>query len=241
MAWSTRQLAELAGTTIKTVRHYHRIGLLEEPERESNGYKQYQVSHLVRLLRIKRLVDLGVPLAQIASMGQAEDRPQEALRVIDAELAATIERLQQVRAELAIILRGHSPTDVPTGFSEAAADLSDADRALILIYSRIFDPAAMDDLRQMLQDSHEDPVGAELDKLAPDADEHTRQELAERFAPHSRRLNEKYPWLENPGLNAPKGRAFAESVIGQAIVELYNPAQLDVLVRTHMIMQKEIE
>ena len=41
MAWSTRELAGLAGTTVNTIRHYHRLGLLDEPERRYNGYKQY--------------------------------------------------------------------------------------------------------------------------------------------------------------------------------------------------------
>jgi hypothetical protein len=31
MAWSTRELAELAGTTLRAVRHYHEVGLLAEP------------------------------------------------------------------------------------------------------------------------------------------------------------------------------------------------------------------
>ena len=31
MAWSTRELAELAGTTVNTIRHYHALGLLERP------------------------------------------------------------------------------------------------------------------------------------------------------------------------------------------------------------------
>ncbi len=52
MAWSTRQLAALAGTTLRAVRHYHEVGLLDEPERASNGYKQYRTEHLLRLLRI---------------------------------------------------------------------------------------------------------------------------------------------------------------------------------------------
>ena len=37
MAWSTRQLAEMAGTTVKSVRYYHQLGLLDEPERLGNG------------------------------------------------------------------------------------------------------------------------------------------------------------------------------------------------------------
>ena len=34
MGWSTREVAQLAGTTLRTVRHYHEIGLLDEPERK---------------------------------------------------------------------------------------------------------------------------------------------------------------------------------------------------------------
>src|SRR6185312_16235456 len=33
VAWSTSELAHLAGTTARTVRHYHDVGLLEEPRR----------------------------------------------------------------------------------------------------------------------------------------------------------------------------------------------------------------
>jgi len=80
VARSTRELAELAGTTVKSVRYYHQLGLLDEPERLGNGYKQYEVRHLVRLLQITRLTELGVPLAQIESIGSTDDDPQGALR-----------------------------------------------------------------------------------------------------------------------------------------------------------------
>ncbi|MFF3441930.1 MerR family DNA-binding transcriptional regulator [Streptosporangium sp. NPDC002721] len=53
MGWSTREIARLAGTTLRTVRHYHEIGLLDEPERLSNGYKVYRTEHPVRLLQIR--------------------------------------------------------------------------------------------------------------------------------------------------------------------------------------------
>ncbi|MFI7217971.1 DUF3159 domain-containing protein [Micromonospora maritima] len=83
-AYPTRELAEIAGTTLKTVRHYHRIGLLEEPERAVNGYKQYGIRHLgrfiARWLRGERLVSavgslLGVAVAAgiVAWTGSARD------------------------------------------------------------------------------------------------------------------------------------------------------------------------
>src|SRR3712207_4129169 len=107
MAWSTREVADLAGTTVNTVRHYHRTGLLEEPGRLSNGYKQYGPRPLVRLLQIRRLRDLGVPLEQIDAVGFTDgERRKQALLALDADLAVTSERLQRARGEIAPILQG---------------------------------------------------------------------------------------------------------------------------------------
>lgn len=239
VAWSTSQLAELAGTTLKAVRHYHQVGLLDEPERAANGYKKYGVPHLVRLLQIKRLVDLGVPLAQIATIGQAEDGPEEALKLLDAELAQSIEKLQRVRAELAVILRHRAPAELPSGFSSVGRDLSEADRSLIMIYSRIFDDASMDDLRTMMQRAPRTAEDREFDALAADADEATRRDLAERFAPQIRSMQEQYPWMRGPGLTARRGAASAQSTVVQAMADLYNPAQLDVMRRAMEIIQED--
>lgn len=105
MTWSTRELAELAGTTLNTVRHYHRVGLLDEPDRASNGYKHYEVRHLTRLILIRRLRDLGVPLDRIEHASNPESSVA-ALHVIEAELGLSIARMQRARADLEAILRG---------------------------------------------------------------------------------------------------------------------------------------
>ncbi|MGN9813399.1 MerR family transcriptional regulator [Micromonospora sp. BQ11] len=106
MAWSTRELAELAGTTVNTVRHYHRLGLLEHPQRRPSGYKEYGADHLICLLHIRRLVELGVPLSQIVALGPDDALGPEVLRQVDAGHLAEIERLQKARSDIAVILRG---------------------------------------------------------------------------------------------------------------------------------------
>ena len=95
--------------------------------------------HLVRLLQITRLTELGVPLAQIESIGSSVDDPAGALRTIDAELAATIERLQRIRAELAAILENRTSASLPARFAEAGRNLSAADQSLLLIWSKVVD------------------------------------------------------------------------------------------------------
>lgn len=237
MAWSTRQLADLAGTTVKAVRHYHATGLLDDPVRAANGYKQYQVAHLVRLLQIRRLSDLGLPLAQIATLGRADEDPDEAIRVLDSELAVTIERLERVRAELAIILRHRAVVDLPEGFGPVAGTVSEADRGMLLIYSRLLNDEAMAELAEVMQ--VRDPVDDEFDALPPDADEDTVQRLAERLAPGIVRLQEQYPSIKDIGAYTSRDEASARDTVVQALVELYNPAQVEALRRATAMLRRD--
>ncbi|MFD3747319.1 MerR family transcriptional regulator [Nocardia sp. NPDC058633] len=236
MTWSTRELAELAGTTIRTVRHYHDVGLLEQPERGTNGYKHYGVGHLLRVIRIKRLSELGIPLAEIAAMGEADEYPHEALRNLDAELAATIERLQRIRVELALTMRQGSPTDLPPELGAGTAALTDADRAFTLILTRVLGPTGQDALRAVLNTDHRDPGIAEFDHLPADADERVRAELAERMAPYVRGLYREHPGL-NQTADSPVGAERAHHTMAVAIRDLYNEAQLDVLIRVHHLLE----
>jgi DNA-binding transcriptional MerR regulator len=233
MAWSTRELADLAGTTIKAVRHYHALGLLDEPHRAGNGYKQYETAHLIRLLQIKRLSDLGLPLAQIAGMDRADQVPDEAIRLIDAELGATIERLQRVRSELAVILRHRAPIDAPRGFESVTQSLSDSDRAMLLIYGQVLDESAMGEIRELV--SHRDPVDDEFDALPMDADEAVIQDLAERMAGPLAAAQAAFPVVSDAAQFSTHSAERTASTVSQAIADLYHPAQLEVLRRAHTI------
>jgi DNA-binding transcriptional MerR regulator len=235
VAWSTSQLAELAGTTLKTVRHYHRIGLLDEPERAANGYKRYDVRHLVRLLRIRRLVDLGVPLSDIPSVEAADEEAEQILRALDAELAASIERQQRMRQELAAILDNGAPIDVPADFKALADDLPEAQRSLLLTYSSILTPAAMSAIQEQLAAPRSD-VATEFEALPADAPEDVRQRLAERFAPEVRAQQQDYPQLSDVYASSRRGRAVTQSVVVEALLGFFNEAQLDVLQRVHVLL-----
>ena len=66
--WSIQQIAKLAGTTSRTLRHYGDIGLLPASRVGANGYRYYDQAALVRLQRILLLRDLGLGLPQIADV-----------------------------------------------------------------------------------------------------------------------------------------------------------------------------
>ncbi|GAA1856451.1 MerR family transcriptional regulator [Microbacterium koreense] len=66
--WSIQQLAKIAGTTSRTLRHYDEIGLLPPSRIAHNGYRHYDDTALVRLQRILLLRQLGLGLPQIADI-----------------------------------------------------------------------------------------------------------------------------------------------------------------------------
>ena len=77
--WSIQQIARIAGTTSRTLRHYGDIGLLPASSVGDNGYRHYDRNALVRLQRILLLRDLGLGLAQIAQVLDRDGSQESAL------------------------------------------------------------------------------------------------------------------------------------------------------------------
>lgn len=101
------QLASYAGVTVRTVRHYHQIGLLAEPERDHSGYRSYDTAAVVRLIRIRVLADAGIPLARVQELLVASpDEFARAVTEIDKALSAAIRRLQSNRSRIAKLAAG---------------------------------------------------------------------------------------------------------------------------------------
>lgn len=115
------ELAELAGLTVRTIRYYHQIGVLAEPPRRSNGYREYSADHLVALLRIAQLTGSGLTLAQAGDVARGSDpsSAEEALDAVDRSLEARIAVLAGQRERLARARAGGH-----VGLSRAAAALS---------------------------------------------------------------------------------------------------------------------
>jgi DNA-binding transcriptional MerR regulator len=236
MVWSTREIAQLAGTTVRAVRYYHQVGLLEEPHRRSNGYKQYGVAHLVRTVRIRRLAELGFSLEQVAEMGEDDQYPHDALRQLDTELAQELTRLQQARTELGEILALTAPTDLPPGLASVVdtLDLSAADRSVIVVLSRLLDPDRVIDLLRVMTALADDGAARAFLDLDADADERTRQALAERLLPRALAVHALLPGLAGVATGS-KADAMARRTIDQAVDDLYGPAQADVLRRVRRL------
>ncbi|MGH1563305.1 MerR family transcriptional regulator [Mumia sp. DW29H23] len=192
----SNELATLAGVTVRTLRHYHQVGVLPEPPRSSNGYREYDVHDLVRVLRVKRLTALGIALQDLP---EVLDRPDEAdalLERLDDELAAEIDRLSARRALIARLRLDRSAPDLPPEIGRYAALFAaatgpsvlarvDREQAILLahlagdegtaelagFYERLADPAllaAAADLYARFDALDQQTPYAEADRLAAD-------------------------------------------------------------------------
>ncbi len=119
------ELANLVGVTPRTIRHHHRLGVLPEPPRRSNGYRSYGPAHLIRLTRIRQMQQIGLGLAEI---GRLLDRAggdagtgdgvepadiRTALTALDDDLARQQREITRRRERIASLLAGPADVTLP--------------------------------------------------------------------------------------------------------------------------------
>lgn len=125
MEWSIQDVARLAGTTSRTLRHYGQIKLLPPSRVASNGYRYYDQDALVRLQRILLLRQLGLGLPAIAEVldGQRDTAAalRHHLRLLERERERLADQITSVRTTLRKLERGEElmAEEVLGGFEHA--------------------------------------------------------------------------------------------------------------------------
>ncbi len=109
------ELAELTGTTPRTIRYYEEIGLLGEADRAQGKHRCYTEADVERVSEIIRLRDLlGLSLDQLSQLLEAEsaradlrrayhqtDAPEQRRRILEQALEHLDTQLGLVRGRLA--------------------------------------------------------------------------------------------------------------------------------------------
>ena len=124
------EVAELTGTTARTIRYYEEIGLLDSaPERAQGKHRVYTQADVDRVREIIRLRDLlGLSLEQLSELLEAEsarahlrdelqqtEDPAERKRILEELLTHISNQLKLVRSRL-------------TELTDLATELSDKQR-----------------------------------------------------------------------------------------------------------------
>lgn len=93
--YTAGELAKLTGVSYKTIRHYHKIGLLNPVEFTEAGYKLYSKASVEILQRILMLKYLNFSLEEIKEILEKEDT-KEPFSKQEKLLQAQIQHLEQV-------------------------------------------------------------------------------------------------------------------------------------------------
>lgn len=101
------QLARRTGLTLRTLRHYEQLGLIEPPLRMASGYRVYDASRIAQLYRALALKALRVPLKEIAAQRGIAPDPQaligrqiEATRALLSQQQQLLLRLTEIQSWL---------------------------------------------------------------------------------------------------------------------------------------------
>jgi DNA-binding transcriptional MerR regulator len=232
----SKEIAKLAGVSVRTLRHYHQIGLLPDPPRQANGYRSYGIQHLVRLLRIGQFAALGLRLADLPAFldGDVETGSMN-LDSLDSALVRQIEILERQRGMVAALRQGNGPYDMPPEFvasllvleagrSEPAKKAGreqsvllkhvvddDGQKALARLYDRLAAP----ELAGIALD-----LGHRFDALGADSNEQEIVALADAYIEHLG------PWLrEFDSVFRSSAAPSAGSLIWTHALEFSNPQQ----------------
>lgn len=237
----SNELARLAGLTVRALRHYHQVGILDEPRRSSNGYREYDVHDLVRVLRIRRLAAVGIPLDRMRTLlDDTEGDPATLLDELETELTEQIDRLTAQR-NLVVRLRTHrAAPDVPPELAPFVAlfataglppDASRADRDQIVLLAhlagedgmpyvvRFYERLSAPDLAPVVSSLVE-----RFARLGPDASDEDSDALVDTFVRTMQPVLTAVAEWEQPSALHP-----ATHLLDEQTADLFNPRQREVL------------
>ncbi|GIG15220.1 MerR family transcriptional regulator [Catellatospora methionotrophica] len=101
MEWSIQDVARLAGTTSRTLRHYGELGLLTPSRVGGNGYRYFDQGCLVRLQRILLLRELGLGLPAIAEV--VDGGPQDTATALRTHLELLERERERIGRQIASV------------------------------------------------------------------------------------------------------------------------------------------
>ncbi len=191
------QAAAFVGVTVKTVRHYHKLGLVEEPQRDNSGFRRYGSAELLRLVQIRALAAAGVPLAEIGPLLDADSAHFAAALVdVEQQLNARIDELIARRDTLHRLADGDRALlgdravallERMTGLGFPSGEVATAREGWVLAKALV--PEGFDDYLAHVEHAFEDPAYVILIKRAAEAaawepDDPRTAEFATEMADH---------------------------------------------------------
>jgi len=109
------QLSKVSGCSIQTIRYYEKEGLLNLPSRSEGNFRLYDDRALKELEFVKHCRSLDIPLADIKTLLELKNKPEESCSSINNLIAnqlvlvnQRIKELKALKSELQIMKKACS-------------------------------------------------------------------------------------------------------------------------------------
>lgn len=221
LTWSTQAISDLVGITVRTLRYYHQIGLLREPERTTKGLL-YDETHLLTLLRIKRFSMMSLTLDEIADIIHTPTSPRarRILLELDQALADRVAEIESQRRVIEECLRDNTPVDVLPRFARHLAalrrlgnyDTTAADKAL----EELAAGYGSEEVARVVDAVIQDPIISRLsvleERLRRINEDSGEPELTDLAKDYGRLLVDLYTVNAQAGLKSVSGHDLVEAI-----------------------------
>lgn len=231
----SKDLAELTGATPRAIRHYLQLGLLEEPSRDSNGYRKFTAAHVVQVLRIKMLAESGASLKHILKiLGSTGVPTTDDIDAIDQELTRKEALLRAQRSALKSLKDTQRASSQPSKTAQFDADIS-----LMMSSSRQLSEETLSQIQMVLNapeiQQRSDELMAkfealeEVESIGEDAADFLAHEWAEFYSLISEQLQTAEPASDGPFVN----------LMEELRTQSFSPAQSTVWEKFLMLVENQ--
>jgi DNA-binding transcriptional MerR regulator len=97
------QLSKLTNVLSKTIRYYEDVGLLPQASRNINGYREYSLDDVERLIFIRRCRELQIPIEQIKLLIQVQTDKTSSCNEVDLLIEQQLEKVRKTISELSLL------------------------------------------------------------------------------------------------------------------------------------------
>lgn len=119
MAYSIKQVSELLGISIYTLRYYEQVGILDHVKRDERGRRQFSREDILVLNTVECLKQTGMPLKKIKHyvdlVAQGLPTVNERLKIFKDQQAKVDQQLAELQARKKVI-------DIKVKYYQAAVD-----------------------------------------------------------------------------------------------------------------------
>jgi DNA-binding transcriptional MerR regulator len=89
------ELARECGVSTDTLRHYERVGVLPKPHRTQSGYRQYPPEAVKRVRLVRRALEIGFTLEELATILKVRDSGGAPCREVRSLAEIKLEQLSE--------------------------------------------------------------------------------------------------------------------------------------------------